>query len=101
MKIGKILEVGTDIIMPMNDEASNYNKTIIGFGGDIKPVKWLKLQAGFMTGGNYDFQVPVGITLITKNGTYEAGIASRDALTFFLKDGPTLSMSMGFIRWRI
>lgn len=101
MKIGKILELGTDIIVPMNDEAANFNKAIIGFGGDIKPIKWLKLQAGFMSGGNYDFQIPVGITLIAKNGTYEAGIASRDAITFFSQNGPTLSMSMGFIRWRL
>lgn len=101
MKIGKILELGTDIIMPMNEEASNYNKAIIGFGGDVKPVKWLKLQAGFMTGGNYDFQIPIGITFIAKNGTYEAGFASRDAITFFSQNGPTLSLSMGFIRWRI
>jgi hypothetical protein len=101
MKFGKIIELGTDIIIPMNDEASNFNKAIIGFGGDIKPVKWLKLQAGFMTGGNYDFQIPIGITFIAKNGTYEAGFASRDAITFFSKNGPTLSLSMGFIRWRI
>lgn len=101
MKIGKILELGTDIIIPMNEEASNYNKPIIGFGGDVQPIKWLRLQAGFMTGGNYDFQIPVGITFIAKNGTYEAGFASRDAITFFTQNGPTLSLSMGFIRWRI
>jgi hypothetical protein len=101
MKIGKILELGTDIIVPMNDEAANFNKAMIGFGGDFKPIKWLRLQAGFMSGGNYDFQIPVGITFIAKKGTYEAGFASRDAITFFSQNGPTLSLSMGFIRWRI
>jgi hypothetical protein len=101
MKFGKILELGTDIIIPMNDEASNFNKAIIGFGGDVQPIKWLRLQAGFMTGGNYDFQIPIGITFIAKNGTYEAGFASRDAITFFSQNGPTLSLSMGFIRWRL
>lgn len=100
MKLGSKVELGTDIIVPMNDEAANFNKAIIGFGGDITPIRWLKLQAGFMTGGNYDFQIPIGITFIAKNGTYEAGFASRDAITFFSQNGPTLSLSMGFIRWR-
>lgn len=101
IKFGKIVELGTDIIVPMNETAANFNKAVIGFGGDIKPLKWMRIQAGFMTGGNYDFQIPIGVTLIAKNGTYEAGIASRDAVTFFSQNGPTLSLAMGFIRWRI
>jgi hypothetical protein len=99
-KFGKKLELGVDCIVPLNDAPGSYQKPIIGFGGDVVPVKWLKLQAGFVTGGNYNYQVPVGITIVTKGGSYECGIASRDAVTFFTKSGPTLSLSMGFMRFR-
>ena len=98
--IGKIAELGMDMIFPFNDVAGNYEKPVIGFGGDLTPVKWIRLQAGFMTGGNYDFQIPVGITIIAKGGTWEAGVASRDAITFFTENGPTLSLSTGFMRFR-
>jgi len=53
-----------------------------------------------LTGGVYDFSIPVGVTIITKNGGFEAGIASRDAVTFFTQNGPTLSLSTGFMRFR-
>lgn len=98
--LNKYLELGVDVILPMNDEPGSFQKPIIGFGGDFKPAKWVRLQAGYVTGGNYDFQVPIGITFITKNGTWETGVASRDAVTFFAKNGPTLSLSMGFMRFR-
>ncbi|MCB9197350.1 MAG: hypothetical protein H6600_02755 [Flavobacteriales bacterium] len=99
--IGEIAQVGIDIIMPVNHESpASLEKAIIGFGGDIKPIPWLRLSAGFMTGGNYDFSIPLGLTVVTNNGTWEAGIASRDAITFFTQNGPTLSLSTGFMRFR-
>ncbi len=99
--IGEIAQVGFDVIAPMNDESpASLERAIIGVGGDIKPIPWLRLSAGFMTGGNYDFSIPLGLTVITKKGTWEAGIASRDAITFFTQNGPTLSLSTGFMRFR-
>lgn len=98
--IGKVAEIGVDCIFPTSDVPGKLNKPLIGFGGDVYPVKWLKLQAGFITGGNYDFSVPLGIIFIAKEGTYECGIASRDAVTFFTQNGPTLSLSTGFLRFR-
>jgi hypothetical protein len=97
---GKKAELGFDMIFPMNEEAGNFEKPLIGFGGDLFPVKWLKLQAGFVTGGNYDFSIPIGIIFITQEGGFEAGVASRDAVTFFTQKGPTISLSMGFMRFR-
>ncbi len=101
IELGKIAEIGVDAIIPANDAIGNFEKAIIGFGGDLQPLPWLRLSAGFMTGGNYDFMLPVGLTLIAPSGAYEFGIASRDAVTFFAKNGPTLSWSMGFLRFRI
>lgn len=99
--IGEIAQIGFDVIAPMNDESpASLERAIIGFGGDIKPIPWLRLSAGFMTGGNYDFSIPIGLTVVTKGGTWEAGVASRDAVTFFTQNGPTLSLSTGFMRFR-
>jgi hypothetical protein len=99
--IGKVAELGVDCIFPLDpDVPGQVKKPIIGFGGDVMPVKWLKLQAGFITGGNYKFSIPLGIIFTAKDGSYEAGIASRDAITFFTQKGPTLSLSTGFMRFR-
>jgi hypothetical protein len=98
--LGRFAELGFDCILSATDVPGKYNKPLIGFGGDFYPVKWLKIQAGYITGGNYKYSVPVGVIFIAKDGTYEAGIASRDAITFFTQSGPTLSLSMGFLRFR-
>jgi hypothetical protein len=98
--VGKKAEIGVDAVMPFNEVSGSYERGIIGVGGDLMVTKWLRLSAGFMTGGNYDFQIPLGLTIVGGKGTYECGIASRDAVTFFAQNGPTLSLSTGFMRFR-
>lgn len=98
--IKKRAEIGFDMIFPFNDEAGNFKKPVVGLGGDLYLFKWLKLQAGFVRGGNYDFSIPMGVIFIGKNGDFEGGIASRDAYTFFTQNGPTLSLAIGFMRFR-
>lgn len=98
--LGTKAEIGVDVVLPLNDEPGNYEKAVVGVGGDVRPVKWLQLSAGVVVGGNYDTKVPVGITFIAGNGTWEAGVASRDAVTFFADKKPTVSLSMGFLRFR-
>ncbi len=107
-KIGKRVELGFDALLPFNKVPGSYQQGLFGFGGDIMPAKWLKFSLGFVTGGNTtpqtvsaaNVQVPIGITLIGGKGSYEMGVASRDAITFFTQNGPTLSLSMGFMRFR-
>lgn len=99
--LGKIAEIGVDCIVPTTTGIpGTINNPIIGFGGDIWAAPWVKFQAGFLTGGNYGNQIPVGIIFVAPGGKYEAGIASRDAITFFTQKGPTISLSTGFIRMR-
>jgi hypothetical protein len=100
LRINKKIEIGADVVLPGNTTPGNYENAILAFGGDVMPVKWLRLSAGFVTGGNYDFRIPLGVTFVAKNGTWEGGIASRDAVTFFTQNGPTLSLAMGFLRYR-
>ena len=99
--IGKKGEVGVDFVVPLNTTSpGSFTNPVISIGGDFMPVKWLKLQAGFVHGGYYGNQIPLGIIFIAKNGVYEAGVASRDIVTFFTQNGPNLSLSMGFMRMR-
>jgi hypothetical protein len=101
LKLGKLAEVGVDCIVPTNNTIpGTITNPIVGMGGDLMPLPWLKIQAGFITGGNYSYQVPVGLIFIAPGGAYEAGIASRDAITFFTQKGPTISLSTGFLRFR-
>ena len=75
-----------------------------GLGGDvIIPIgesSKMFIMAGFTGGGGYDYQLPLGINFALKEGAYEVGIASRDAVTFFAKNKPTISMAFGFARLR-
>lgn len=100
-KIEDIAEIGFDIVISANKEAGSYQKAILSVGGDFKPTRWLRFSTGFTFGGNYDFNIPIGIRLIVgEEGRWEAGIASRDAVTFFTQKGPTLSAGFGVLRFR-
>ncbi|MEO8733891.1 MAG: DUF5723 family protein [Flavobacteriales bacterium] len=100
MLLGQIAELGVDVIVPLNDEPGSYNKPVLGIGGDLRPVKWLQLSAGVISGGDYDTKIPVGITFDVAQGTWEFGVASRDAITFFSENAPTVSLCVGFLRFR-
>jgi len=93
-------EVGLDMLIPVNDVAGSYGKPLMSFGMDITPIPWLRLSTGVSSGGNYGFNLPVGIVLMINEGAWEIGVASRDAITFFSEDRPTLSLSAGFLRFR-
>ncbi|MDH4471213.1 MAG: DUF5723 family protein [Fluviicola sp.] len=97
----KVLRVGFDMVAPFNKEnPGSVQNAIFSFGGDIRPVKWLQLSAGYYGGGIYKSNIPVGITFILKDGAYECGISSRDALTFFTKNSNSVSTAFGFARFR-
>ena len=93
-------EIGIDLIIPTNDVAGSYGKPVFSVGMDVTPLPWLRLSTGITTGGNYGFNLPAGVVLLIGEGTWEAGLASRDIITFFAKDSPTLSMTMGLLRFR-
>lgn len=97
----KYLRFGLDVIAPFNKEnPGSVENAVYSFGGDIIPVKWLQLSVGYYGGGIYANNIPVGITFILKNGSYEVGIASRDALTFFTQNSNSVSTAFGFARFR-
>ncbi len=95
------LNMGLDIVSPMNQVSGNFEKMLIAYGLDFKILKWATISTGFYNGGNYGFNIPVGLTVNTSSGSWEAGIASRDAVTFFTNNNPTLSLAFGFLRIRM
>jgi len=101
INIGKIASVGADMIAPFSTETpGNIVNPVFSFGGEISPVAWLTLSAGYLGGGIYKHNVPVGINFVLGGGTYEFGISSRDMLTFFLDNANSVSTAFGFARVR-
>ncbi len=98
--VGDRLEVGGEVVVPLNDEPGNLEGAAFGVGGAVRPLPWVQLSTGISAGGGYDLKVPVGLTFIVGDGTWEAGFASRDVVTFFAQSNPMLSLSMGFLRFR-
>lgn len=101
LDFGKMISVGVDVVAPFNtDNPGGIQNAVYSFGGDIRPVKWLTLSAGYYGGGIYEHNIPVGINFILGNGTYEFGISSRDALSFFTKNSNSVSTAFGVARFR-
>jgi hypothetical protein len=97
----KIVNVGFDIVTPLNNAAGNILRPVISAGGDVKILGTLRISTGLMQGGNYtSLLVPAGITITPIAGYYEFGIATRDLFTYLRSRNPMISLSVGFLRFR-
>lgn len=101
----KTLHVGFDVMVPRNKIAGNLESTLWAIGADLHAYKMFRLSAGINAGGNNGARVnlPVGITYIARRGFYEAGVATRDLMTYLanIGQGSTLSFATGFLRFKI
>jgi hypothetical protein len=101
MEFGKKLSFGIDVVAPFNKEnPGSIANPVVSVGGEIRPIKWLALSAGYFGGGIYKSNIPVGVNFILKDGAYEVGISSYDALSFFMKSSNSISAAFGFARFR-
>ena len=77
IQFGKILEIGGEVITPLNDRPGNLVSSVYSFGGDLKlgPVI---LSSGIVLQNNQVLRVPVGIVLRTFGGLSEIGFSTRD-----------------------
>ncbi|HMN06147.1 MAG TPA: DUF5723 family protein [Flavobacteriales bacterium] len=102
--VGKLLgewgELGLDAVLPLNNAVGSLDSPVIGLGADLRPFRWIQFSSGVMFGGDMPVKIPAGLSFIVGNGTWEAGLASRDLITFFTSRNPTLSLGMGFLRFR-
>ncbi len=101
IELGKKIQVGFDFVAPFDRNApGSIQNAVFSVGGEIRPIKWIALNAGYYGGGIYKHNIPVGINFILGDGRYEFGISSRDALTFFTKNSNSVSTAFGVARFR-
>lgn len=102
IELGKIGRVGLDLVAPFDRTIpGSVNGFAWGLGGEVAiGGGQVYLMGGLTGGGGYDIQVPLGVNFVLGGGAYEVGIASRDAVTFFAKNTPTVSAAFGFARVR-
>lgn len=94
------LELGLDVIAPVNESAANFQQAIFAFGVDVRPAPFIRFSTGVSTGAQYDLSIPVGLYFSAPLQIYEVGIASRDVVTFFTQNSPNLSVALGFLRFK-
>lgn len=99
-ELTKHFAFGADVVLPLKDVPGALKNPVVALGADVRFLG-LVLSSGMSVGGNNGFNVPIGLTLSPLKGRYEAGIASRDILTFFNENGPTISGAFGFLRFKI
>jgi hypothetical protein len=101
LDIGKIAKIGFDMVAPFDREApGSMANPVFSFGGEVRPIKWLAISAGYFGGGIYRNNIPVGVNFIFGEGTYEVGVSSYDALSFFMNGSNSISAAFGFARVR-
>jgi len=97
----KFLHFGFDFVAPLNrDNPGSIQNAVFSFGGDLRVLKVVTLSAGYFGGGVYSNNFPIGIKFSTFGGSYEFGISSRDAISFFTKNKNGISAAFGFARYR-
>jgi hypothetical protein len=101
----RTIHIGFDVVIPRNDVAGNLEQPLFAIGGDFQAFKTLRFSTGLNAGGNNDSRVniPLGATYTARRGFYEAGIATRDVVTYFANagGGSTISLALGFLRFKI
>ncbi len=100
MDFGKAIKVGVDFVAPLNREnPGSIANPIVSVGGEVR-LKFIVLSAGYFGGGIYKNNIPVGINFVLGDGSYEIGISSYDAISFFSKKSNSISAAFGFARFR-
>jgi len=99
MTVGERINLGADVVVPLNKTAYNISSPYVAVGAEIKLAEMLRFHAGFSGNKELGWNVPAGFT-IGPLGFLEIGLATGDVLTYFAKsDNPNLSFAVGIIRF--
>jgi len=102
-RFNEMVEVGGDVYVPLRDHVpGQYEKAIFGVGCKYDPAKWVQISLGVMSGGEFGTNVPLGFLFYPikqDKNTWEIGFSTRDVVSFFAKNSPTVSIAMGFLRF--
>jgi len=101
LDLSQKISFGIDVVAPFDrTNPGSIANPVYSLGGEVRPLKWLALSAGYFGGGIYKNNIPVGVNFILKDGAYEFGVSSYDALSFFTKNSNSISAAFGFARFR-
>lgn len=94
------LEIGVDVIQPLNkNPGSNQNALVAGLVSFV-PVKAIKITTGLMGGGIADFDIPLGVSFsFTPEQAWQISVGTRDIISLFKQNTPTLSLSVSLFRF--
>ena len=97
------IEAGLDTYIPLGEKVPGTLETpVLSIGVRANPANWVQLSTGVVNGGKFGTNVPFGITfypLRNDKNTWEIGIATRDLITLFKQNNPTVSFAFGFLRF--
>lgn len=97
----KMLRIAADAVLPVTDNVVNLDQPVWAVGADLRVLPFMRLSAGVVSNEVGDYKLPTGITFIANEGRWEGGVASRDFVTWFTEEDPTVSLAFGFLRFRI
>lgn len=98
-RILEFLDLGADIVMPLVQVANSYPEPFLGLGAELRILNVLKISSGVTMGGGYKTAIPFGVGL--DFDIWEFGVASRDATTWFGQNSPYVSLTCGFLRFKL
>ena len=102
-RFNDLVEAGFDVYVPLGDKVPGvYESTVFGIGGRLNPADWVQISLGVVTGGKFGTNVPLGFSFYpvkTDETTWEIGFATRDIITNFKQNDPTVSAAFGFLRF--
>jgi hypothetical protein len=97
------VEAGLDTYFPLGEKVpGSFEAPIYSIGARTNPAEWVQLSIGIVSGGKFGTNVPFGATFYpirNEKNTWEIGIATRDIITLFKQDNPTVSYAFGFLRF--
>ena len=103
IQLGKMLEVGAEMITPLNSSPGNFKSALFSAGADFK-LGPIILSGGIVFQNEELLRMPVGFVFSPFNGTYEMGISTRDInslINFKDTEKPMISAAFGFLRFRL
>jgi hypothetical protein len=100
MHLTKKIDLGFDIIQPLNQAPGTISQTAYAGLVNISLMKNLKLSTGFMGGGISDFDIPAGISFsLTPDQLWQISIGTSDIISWVRQDRPTISLNVSLLRF--